>query len=382
MKKLFAVLCLAALLLPPVSALAACPCTGEMECWCGGKYNGLDCPCKPTAPPQTATPLPEKDPAPGGRFDPTPEPVRTPGGWKTLEPMTDLRRATPSPDPSRETVDVQVTFVLPDGTIVSSAAFPARPAKEWINRATGKPDPQRLQVEIGHAELNAALPEGYEVDPFQPDPIEITVPRGEASVSVAVVVRKAAQNDVIAFSPAALPTFAPDDAAPVYLFDSMNNLIAVISPDDPGAGLPAGFARTDRTCVRDEANQQGVLNAMKYTVDPDGGYELAGMKFLAGGHLILPYNTAAVKAGAFADNPMIVSAVIVNTVRIIEAGAFRNCPRLETVILPADVGIGEGAFDGISESAVFYVPENSASQRWCAENGLSFVPYTNEGAGQ
>ena len=204
------------------------------------------------------------------------------------------------------------------------------------------------------------------------------LPDGETAVDVVIVVRKAAQNNAFAYiSPRVTALSQGNDSLTLdFLFDNLGNLIGVSNGDDWESNLPVGFALNEEHIpVRDADHQSAVLNAMKYSVTQDGQYTVVEFPSAAGGRLILPYGTCEIQENAFRDNQKLLSIAIVNTVKIIGINAFAGCTRLRTIMLPSNVLIGDNAFDRISFSAVFYVPEGSESERWCRENGKTYITY-------
>ena len=119
-------------------------------------------------------------------------------------------------------------------------------------------------------------------------------------------------------------------------------------------------------------------DAFEYDLLEDGKARVTGYRGGAA-EVEIPWNldghmVTEIGAEAFAGSA-VRSVQLPVGVRVIRTGAFRDCGKLERVILPAAVTIAQDAFDGISDEAVFFVPEGSASQRWCQQNGKTFETY-------
>lgn len=302
--------------------------------------------------------------------------------WEKKTPQPPVSRPTPYPGVrvtpagggnTREKINVYLTFTLADGTIVGGceAALP-------VHRGSRR-SPEGLQYAVIQTkDVEKLLPDGYELDPRQPDPIGVVLPEGDAVVDVTVIVRKAAENHIVIFHSMALVTFAPEggQAPRAYLYDEQGNLVAVTDEGRRERDVPAGFEQKEgNTVARRNGHQEAVLRKMSVSENDAGEREITGAAAELGGRLILPYGITAIGAGAFRDHQGLLSVVVVRTVTSIGPGAFRDCGKLERVILPAAVTIAQDAFDGISDEAVFFVPEGSASQRWCQQNGKTFETY-------
>ena len=284
--------------------------------------------------------------------------------------VSDTSLPIPTPGPGGQREEIDVIFQLEDGTIVHEQRMAASVTSVWYPYD----DRPTYYYGLSHAEMNQALPAGYEVDPSQADPLLFPAENG---TTVTVLVRKTAQSNVIPFRAAALSTFAPEEnAQPGYLFDNFGNLLAVSGGND---ALPRGFAFSETAAgvaVRSEEDQEAALAALLYSLNENGQYVLEGfVRDTPDDSWILPYGTAEIGAYAFSENLTLRRVVIVRSVQMIGEGAFQGCANLSEIFLPADVWILEGAFDGIAPDAVFHVPEGSAAERWCRENGKAFAAY-------
>ena len=86
----------------------------------------------------------------------------------------------------------------------------------------------------------------------------------------------------------------------------------------------------------------------------------------------LPEGTVRVEAEAFAGTGM-ASVLLPRSVVGIEAGAFRSCANLRTVIiLGENTQIAPGAFEGC-ESLQIIAPADSPAQRFAQENGFDYI---------
>ena len=91
--------------------------------------------------------------------------------------------------------------------------------------------------------------------------------------------------------------------------------------------------------------------------------------------LVLPAGISRIEPDAF-EQTAAESVFVPDSCTSIGEGAFRNCPHLQRIRIPADCEIGAAAFEGCGELVIFGTP-GSAAEAYCQQTeGFRFVPET------